>query len=50
MLFRVSEAEAKAVAREDAVFYATRVSGASNGKAKRVLGWKPRPLEWLKAK
>lgn len=43
----VSEAEAKAIAGEDAVYYATRLSGASNAKAKRVLGWKPRRLEWL---
>ncbi len=44
---RFSEAEAKAVAGDDAVYYATRLSGASNAKAKRVLGWKPRRLEWL---
>jgi nucleoside-diphosphate-sugar epimerase len=46
----VSEAEAKALAGDDAVYYATRLSGASNAKAKRVLGWKPRPLEWLAPK
>jgi 2-alkyl-3-oxoalkanoate reductase len=45
----VSEAEAKAMAGDDAVYYATRLSGASNAKAKRVLGWKPRRLEWLQA-
>ena len=45
----VNEAEAKAMAGEDAVYYATSLSGASNAKAKRVLGWKPRPLEWLQA-
>jgi 2-alkyl-3-oxoalkanoate reductase len=45
-----SEAEAKAKTGEDDVYYATRLSGASNAKAKRVLGWKPRRLEWLQAK
>lgn len=46
----VSEEEMKAMAGEDAVYYATKLHGASNAKAKRVLGWKPRPLEWLQAK
>ena len=45
----VSEAEVKAMAGDDAVYYATRLSGASNAKAKRVLGWNPRQLEWLQA-
>jgi 2-alkyl-3-oxoalkanoate reductase len=45
----LSEAEAKEIAGEDAVYYATRLSGASNAKAKRVLGWKPRRLQWLEA-
>lgn len=43
----MSEAEAKAIAGEDAVYYATRLSGATNAKAKRVLEWKPRRLVWL---
>jgi nucleoside-diphosphate-sugar epimerase len=42
-----SEAEVTAIAGEDAVYYATKLSGASNAKARRVLGWKPRRLEWL---
>jgi nucleoside-diphosphate-sugar epimerase len=46
----ISEAEAKAVAGDDAVYYATKLSGASNAKPKRLLGWKPRTLEWLQAK
>jgi nucleoside-diphosphate-sugar epimerase len=46
---RMSEAEVNAVAGEDVVYYATKLSGASNAKAKRVLGWKPRRLEWLEA-
>ncbi len=43
----MSETDAKAIAGEDAVYYATKLSGASNAKAKRILGWKPRRLEWL---
>jgi nucleoside-diphosphate-sugar epimerase len=43
----LSEAEVTAVAGEDAVYDTTKLSGASNAKAKRVLGWKPRRLEWL---
>jgi len=46
----MGEAEARATAGEDAVYYATRLSGASNVKAKRALGWKPRQLEWLQGK
>jgi nucleoside-diphosphate-sugar epimerase len=45
----MSEAEAMATAGEDAVYYATKLSGASNAKARRILGWKPRRLEWLAA-
>lgn len=32
---------------EDAVYYGTRMRGVSNAKAKRALGFRPRPLEWL---
>jgi 2-alkyl-3-oxoalkanoate reductase len=46
---QMSEAEVKAIAGEDAVYYGTKLSGASNAKAKRILGWKPRRLEWLDA-
>jgi hypothetical protein len=46
----MTEAEMKAMAGDDAVYYATSLHGASNAKAKRVLGWKPRRLEWLQAK
>jgi 2-alkyl-3-oxoalkanoate reductase len=45
----MNEAAVRAIAGEDAVYYATKLSGASNAKAKRVLGWKPRRLEWLAA-
>jgi 2-alkyl-3-oxoalkanoate reductase len=44
---RMSEAEVTAIAGEDILYYATKLSGASNARAKRVLGWKPRRLEWL---
>src|SRR5580698_8560903 len=46
---RMSEKEVAAIAGEDAVYYATRLSGASNARAKRLLNWKPRRLEWLQA-
>jgi nucleoside-diphosphate-sugar epimerase len=46
----IGDAEAKATAGDDAVYYATRLVGASNAKAKRILGWKPRRLEWLPPK
>jgi 2-alkyl-3-oxoalkanoate reductase len=45
----MSEVEANAIAGEDAVYYALKLSGASNEKAKQILGWKPRRLEWLEA-
>lgn len=45
----MSEAEVMETAGEDAVYYATKLSGASNAKAKRLLGWKPRRLVWLEA-
>ena len=44
---RVSEQQALEAAGPDAVYYATRLRGASNAKAKRELGFRPRPLEWL---
>jgi 2-alkyl-3-oxoalkanoate reductase len=45
---KVAEFLAKAVAGEDAVYYATKLSGASNAKAKETFGFKPRRLEWMK--
>ena len=44
---RLSEEEATRVAGADAVYYGTKLRGASNGKAKKILGFKPRRLEWL---
>jgi nucleoside-diphosphate-sugar epimerase len=44
---RVSEEEALEAAGPDAVYYATRLRGASHEKARRHLAFRPRPLEWL---
>ena len=41
---RVTEQEA---ADADAVYYGTKLRGASNAKAKKVFGFTPRRLEWL---
>jgi nucleoside-diphosphate-sugar epimerase len=46
---RVSEAEALRASGPDAVYYATRLRGASNAKSRRELEFRPRPLEWLGA-
>lgn len=43
----VSEEDALRTAGPDGVYYATRLRGASNRKAKSKLGFRPRPLEWL---
>jgi 2-alkyl-3-oxoalkanoate reductase len=39
--------QARQIAGEDAVYYQTRLSGASNTKAKRELDFTPRRLQWL---
>jgi nucleoside-diphosphate-sugar epimerase len=44
---RVSEAQALSALGPDTVYYATRLRGAANGKAKRELDFRPRRLEWL---
>jgi 2-alkyl-3-oxoalkanoate reductase len=44
---RVSEEEALRTSGPDAVYYATRLRGASNEKAGRELEFRPRPLEWI---
>ena len=44
---RVSEEEALRASGPDAVYYATRLRGASNQKARRELDFRPRPLEWI---
>jgi 2-alkyl-3-oxoalkanoate reductase len=43
----LSEQDALQKAGSDAVYYATQLRGASNGLAKRKLGFAPRKLEWL---
>lgn len=43
---RVTVEEALVTAGEDAVYYGTKLRGASNEKAKRILGFRPRRLEW----
>jgi hypothetical protein len=44
---QVTEQQALATVGADSVYYATRLRGASNEKAKRELSFRPRPLEWL---
>ena len=44
---RITEQDAFRSAGPDFVYYATRLRGASNAKAKRTLGFAPRRLEWL---
>jgi 2-alkyl-3-oxoalkanoate reductase len=44
---RVSEEEALRESGPDAVYYATRLRGASNEKTRRELEFRPRPLEWI---
>jgi 2-alkyl-3-oxoalkanoate reductase len=44
---RVSEKQALQASGPDAVYYATRLRGASNEKARRELEFRPRPLEWI---
>lgn len=46
---RVTVEQALAAAGEDAVYYGTRLRGASNARAKRVFRFRPRRLEWLNA-
>lgn len=47
---RVSEDEALITAGEEAVYYHTQLSGASNSKAKSKLGFAPRRLLWGQAR
>jgi nucleoside-diphosphate-sugar epimerase len=44
---RVTEAQARAAAGEDAVYYGTKLRGASNAKARNTLRFTPRRQEWL---
>jgi 2-alkyl-3-oxoalkanoate reductase len=44
---RITEEQARASAGEDAVYYGTKLRGASNQKAKKTFGFVARRLEWL---
>jgi nucleoside-diphosphate-sugar epimerase len=44
---RITVAEASSAAGEDAVYYGTKLRGASNEKMTRTFGFQPRRLEWL---
>jgi nucleoside-diphosphate-sugar epimerase len=44
----ISDKAALQAGGADAVYYATQLRGASNGKAKAEFGFAPRQLEWLK--
>jgi len=43
----ISVEQALATAGPDAVYYGTKLRGASNEKARKALEFRPRPLEWL---
>lgn len=43
----VTVEQAREAGGEDAVFYGTKLVGASNTKAHKILGFQPRRLEWL---
>jgi nucleoside-diphosphate-sugar epimerase len=43
----ISEEQARQVSGEDAIYYHTRLRGASNKKAKATLSFRPRRLEWV---
>jgi nucleoside-diphosphate-sugar epimerase len=44
---RVTEQEARELGGEDAVYYGTKLRGATNGKARKTLNFTPRPRQWL---
>ena len=44
---QIAEQEALVTSGADSVYYATRLRGASNRKARNELNFRPRPLEWL---
>ena len=43
---RINVDDARKSVGEEAVYYHTKLSGASNGRAKAKLGFRPRPLLW----
>jgi nucleoside-diphosphate-sugar epimerase len=44
---QVTEEQARATVGEDLIYYQTKLRGASNRKAKQILNFRPRRLEWL---
>ena len=46
---RLTAEEARAVAGDEAVYYHTQLTGASNARAKQLLGFHPRRLLWANA-
>ena len=44
---RITEQDALQTVGADAVYYGTKLRGASNEKAKRVFDFRPRRLQWL---
>ena len=44
---QITEEQALAADGEDAIYYGTKLRGASNAKAKKALRFTPRRLEWL---
>jgi hypothetical protein len=47
---QITDQEALATSGVDSVYYATRLRGASNEKARHELNFRPRPLEWLQGR
>jgi hypothetical protein len=43
----ITEEEARKAIGEDAVYYGTKLTGASNAKAKSTFVFRPRRLQWL---
>jgi 2-alkyl-3-oxoalkanoate reductase len=43
----IAEDQARATVGEEPIYYQTRLRGASNKKAKQLLNFRPRRLEWL---
>jgi 2-alkyl-3-oxoalkanoate reductase len=46
---QITEQEALQNSGADSLYYATRLRGATNEKARRELDFRPRPLEWLQS-
>jgi nucleoside-diphosphate-sugar epimerase len=44
---RITEEQARKAVGKDAVYYATKLRGTSNKKARGTLNFRPRRLEWL---